>query len=253
MEAIRPSSLQLIDIRCDLIVPNEANVNEMDDATFARLVEEIEDVGFIDPLQVIQLDNGTYKLIGGEHRWKAAQRVGMTHVPCTVLTDTRWTDEDFADLVMFRLNMLHGGVNSDKFVQYYERMTKKFGETNLQYILAITSDQQWKKMKKGVVAQLKKSGLPEELMREAEEAEKSSRSPEDFGKRLSNIFDKYSKTANSNYLIFQQGSKEHIMIHSSVENYAAIKRIAEVCGESGRDVNEVLQPILAQAIQAISM
>jgi len=77
---------------------------------FNRLVDEISEVGFIAPIQVVPLDSGRYRIIGGEHRWKAAKVVGLSEIPCMVLSDSRWADEDLCFLAGTRIETLNGGV-----------------------------------------------------------------------------------------------------------------------------------------------
>lgn len=61
------------------------NPNSMSDRQFARLMDEIEESGFDEPLQVVKLPNGDkYRIIGGHHRFKAARALGHTEVPCVV-------------------------------------------------------------------------------------------------------------------------------------------------------------------------
>ncbi|KGA11801.1 MAG: hypothetical protein GM46_2730, partial [actinobacterium acAcidi] len=46
----------------------------------------IREIGVLQPLLVRQLADGSYQLIAGERRWRAAQRAGLTTVPAVVKT-----------------------------------------------------------------------------------------------------------------------------------------------------------------------
>ena len=58
------------------------------DSTLDALADSIRDHGIIEPLIVRRDDNGTYHLVAGERRLRAAELVGMSSVPCiSVETD----------------------------------------------------------------------------------------------------------------------------------------------------------------------
>lgn len=56
----------------------------LDDEDIATLVESIRSRGILQPLVVRPLGNERYELIAGERRLKAAQRLGLEHVPAIV-------------------------------------------------------------------------------------------------------------------------------------------------------------------------
>jgi uncharacterized ParB-like nuclease family protein len=99
--------------------PNPWNPNEMDDAAFNRLAEELQDVGMIDPIQVVPMEDGLYRIIGGEHRYQVARTLGWKTLPCVVLSEARWKDEDLQKLVTVRLNVLRGKINPERMVSPY--------------------------------------------------------------------------------------------------------------------------------------
>ncbi len=55
-----------------------------DDDALAELAASIRAVGVLQPLLVRTITPGSYQLIAGERRLKAAQRAGLTHVPVIV-------------------------------------------------------------------------------------------------------------------------------------------------------------------------
>jgi len=107
----KPGRIDLRHIPIDLIHPNAWNPQAQDEITFQRLVDEIRDVGFIDPLEVVPMDDGTYRIIGGEHRWQAAKIVGLDELPCAVLSDAKWQDEDLCFPAGTRIETPQGGVS----------------------------------------------------------------------------------------------------------------------------------------------
>lgn len=56
----------------------------MDEASLEELASSIKSQGVMQPILVRQLADGSYEIIAGERRWRAAQRAGLTHVPVLV-------------------------------------------------------------------------------------------------------------------------------------------------------------------------
>ena len=77
-------------IPIDLIDNNAWNPNSMDSKDFVRLCEEIREVGFLVPIQVVPTDGGRYRILGGEHRVAAGKEIGMDGIPCVVAQGKMW-------------------------------------------------------------------------------------------------------------------------------------------------------------------
>src|SRR5689334_5383896 len=56
----------------------------MDAAALGELASSIRESGIVQPILVRPLGNERFQIIAGERRWRAAQQVGLTHVPVTV-------------------------------------------------------------------------------------------------------------------------------------------------------------------------
>jgi ParB family chromosome partitioning protein len=56
---------------------------EIDETALAELVASIESSGMLQPI-VVRPRNGTYELIAGERRWRAAGRLGWSKIPALV-------------------------------------------------------------------------------------------------------------------------------------------------------------------------
>jgi ParB family transcriptional regulator, chromosome partitioning protein len=63
--------------------PNQPR-KTFDDEALAGLASSIEANGVVQPLLVCPLHDGSYELIAGERRWRAARRVGLEKVPAIV-------------------------------------------------------------------------------------------------------------------------------------------------------------------------
>lgn len=81
----------LLDLSLDAIVanPNQPR-HTFDDAGIAELATSIRELGILQPLLVRDLGGGTYELIAGERRLRAAHAAGLETVPAiAVETDER--------------------------------------------------------------------------------------------------------------------------------------------------------------------
>ncbi|MET0521766.1 MAG: ParB/RepB/Spo0J family partition protein, partial [Jiangellaceae bacterium] len=55
-----------------------------DEEALDELKTSIQEVGFLQPIVVRELDDGRYELVMGERRWRAAQAVGRETIPAII-------------------------------------------------------------------------------------------------------------------------------------------------------------------------
>src|SRR5437763_8199445 len=76
---------EMLEVDTDLIEPNNfqprMNFNE---ERLEELAQPIKANGVIQPLLVRRVDGGRYQIVAGERRWRAAQRAGLSKVPCVI-------------------------------------------------------------------------------------------------------------------------------------------------------------------------
>lgn len=76
---------ELRELPVELIKPNpEQPRTNFDPAALAALAASIEASGVVQPLLVRPLHDGSYELVAGERRWRAAQQAGLERVPAVV-------------------------------------------------------------------------------------------------------------------------------------------------------------------------
>lgn len=78
--------MQIIELNPhEIIIANDGIREDIGDVS--GLAATIADQGLLQPLGVIQRDDGSYQLIYGQRRCQAAKSLGMTSVPCLVFAD----------------------------------------------------------------------------------------------------------------------------------------------------------------------
>jgi ParB family chromosome partitioning protein len=76
---------ELRELPVELIKPNPSQPRtKFDPDALAALAASIETSGVVQPLLVRPLPDGSYELVAGERRWRAAQEAGLTKVPAVV-------------------------------------------------------------------------------------------------------------------------------------------------------------------------
>ncbi|HKT84274.1 MAG TPA: ParB/RepB/Spo0J family partition protein [Solirubrobacterales bacterium] len=84
-EASTEHAGELRELPVELIKPNPNQPRtKIDPESLSALAASIESNGVIQPLLVRPLPDGSYELIAGERRWRAAQEAGLTKVPAVI-------------------------------------------------------------------------------------------------------------------------------------------------------------------------
>lgn len=227
----------------DDIIPNEWNANEQDDKTFDALVDDVADTGFIETITVVPLDTGKYRIIGGEHRWRAAKATGEEELPCLILQGAKWEEEDLQKFVTVRMNLIKGKLSPTKFAPLYQEMAEKYGKEQLQKLFGFVDKKAFNHLVQKVVGNAKKA-LPPEFHKEIEERAKESKTAEDLGVVVQEMFAKYGDTMSQNYMIMTHGGQEHIYIRMNTSMRKAMDKAMTYCDVTKTDINEFMEPIV---------
>ena len=82
------AEVELRDLPLEMIVANPSQPRRaFDEEGLVALARSIRERGVLQPVLVRPLPGGTYELIAGERRWRAAQIAGLTSVPAMVRPD----------------------------------------------------------------------------------------------------------------------------------------------------------------------
>jgi ParB family chromosome partitioning protein len=99
---------ELRELPIELIKPNPNQPRtKIDPESLAGLASSIEANGVVQPLLVHPLPDGSYELVAGERRWRAAQAAGLSKVPAVV------RDQELAERLQVALieNMVRENLN----------------------------------------------------------------------------------------------------------------------------------------------
>ena len=88
---------ELRQLPVDLIIPNpDQPRRRFDEQSLVALSESIKERGVLQPVLVRPLPAGTYELIAGERRWRAAGLAGLETMPAIIRADTTATTLELA-------------------------------------------------------------------------------------------------------------------------------------------------------------
>ncbi len=109
------------------IQPNRVQPRQVfDEEAMAELVHSVREIGLLQPIVVRELSPGSYELIMGERRWRAAQQAGLEKVPAIV----RQTED--SDMLRDALleNLHRSQLNPLEEAAAYSQLLEDFGCTH---------------------------------------------------------------------------------------------------------------------------
>ena len=115
------------------------NPNVMSDATFRKLVRNIERTGLYEPIVVRPhpQKQDCFEIINGHHRVKALERLGHKEADCVV-----WdVDDEQTAVLLTTLNRLAGSDTLAKKVELLKKLTERMGTAQLAKLLPQTAKQ----------------------------------------------------------------------------------------------------------------
>lgn len=223
------------------------NANKMAQPDHDRLGQEMLQTDPIEVLQVIpDRSDGCYWILGGEHRWRAAQATGIEELPCIVLDTEKWTDEDTQQLVAWKINYLRGKPDPDKFLALQKRIAEKFGPERVQGLLAIRDTRLYKKLLEGVKKSVAKS-LPPAMKDQASRLDAAT-SVQDIQRIVQDIFHKHGNTADKGYMVFTHAGQPHVYVPMSPELNTVVRKLVKQAKDSEENFGELLLRLLQPGV-----
>jgi ParB family chromosome partitioning protein len=130
---VRPGELypvpgaRFAEIPVGAIVPNPKQPRQVfDDEALEELKTSIEEVGFLQPIVVRELDAEKYELVMGERRWRASQSLGRDTIPA-IVRDTR-DDAMLRDALLENIHRVN--LNPLEEAAAYQQLLEEFGATH---------------------------------------------------------------------------------------------------------------------------
>jgi len=115
------------EIRVDAITPNPRQPRQVfDEEAMEELKVSIREVGFLQPIVVRETGPGTYEIVMGERRWRAAQALGLEVIPA-IVRDTR-DDAMLRDALLE--NIHRANLNPLEEAAAYQQLLEEFGATH---------------------------------------------------------------------------------------------------------------------------
>ena len=108
------------------VVPNRDQPRkQFDDEALAELSESIAQHGVLQPLLVRPMPDGTYQLVAGERRWRAARQAGLTEVPVVI---REMNEQEAAELALIE-NLQRQDLNPMEEALGYQTLMENYGLT----------------------------------------------------------------------------------------------------------------------------
>lgn len=212
---------------------NEWNPNQMTDAVFEELVKEIQSNGFDEP--VIVVPNGEkYRIVNGEHRYKAAKQLGLPRLPIVLKRD--W-DESTQKLQTVRRNLLRGELDKVKFTKLVNDIV------NEQHVLPAEAARRFgfvdeKKFQQNLIADREKVNA--QVAKHLDETNNQIQTVDNVSFLVNEIFGQFGATVDKGYLFFMFKTKMHLMLQMDKDMEGTIALMVSHLKTSGKNANEFL-------------
>lgn len=193
----------------DMLVLNDWNPNAMSELMFNELCAEIERDGFDEPILAAPLPGGKYRVVNGEHRYRAARVLGLASVP--IVVKAQWTEEDQM-IKSVRRNMLRGELDSGKFNKLINDLVKRTNGTHQKIAqMAVVDPALAKKL---LEQQTAKSKMIEDVL---DETQKEVETVDDLSFVLNTLIQEFGDSIPYDYLYFVWKQKMHMMVRMDSE------------------------------------
>jgi len=196
------------------IRPNDWNPNELDPDTFNELTRNIQEEGFLQPLVIASLPEGSeyiYEIIDGEHRYDVAALLDMPQVPAVIKEHVGDSDVSVRDRRKFltvKMDKLRGTFNRKKFTALVTDLMERHDFEDVAQHLAFTDPTELEQMIKTA-----RESLPsDEMKRDFDKAKDEITTVDDLTTVLNRLFTKYGDTVPYNYMILDFGGRQHIWV-----------------------------------------
>ena len=132
--ASQPPPAGPLEVDLDLIEPNRDQPRrDIDESRLESLAASISETGVLQPIVVRRRAEGSYEIVAGERRWRAAQRAGLLKVPVVV----RDVPADKRLELALIENVQRENLNPVEEARAYRRLADELGRTQDQIAQAV--------------------------------------------------------------------------------------------------------------------
>ncbi len=112
------------EVPVERIQPNPAQPRrEFNGEALQELADSIREIGIVQPILVRSVGNGTYQIIAGERRWRAAALAGLSAVPAYIRTAD---DENMMQIALVE-NIQREDLNPIEIALAYQNLIEQYG------------------------------------------------------------------------------------------------------------------------------
>jgi ParB family transcriptional regulator, chromosome partitioning protein len=124
----------LVEVPLSDVVPNRYQPRAgFDEDALATLTASVRELGVLQPVLLRPVGDGTYELIAGERRWRAAKRAGLQTIPALVrdVDDTTSLEHALVE------NLQRTDLNPLEEAAAYQQLIEEFGLTHEQVAMRV--------------------------------------------------------------------------------------------------------------------
>ena len=116
----------IITVRTSSIEPNKKQPrSNFDEEKINSLAESITEHGLIQPIIITPTQNGKYKIVAGERRWRAAKKAKLKEIPALI---REYSDEQVAEIALIE-NLQRENLNPIEEAVGYNLLMEEFNLT----------------------------------------------------------------------------------------------------------------------------
>lgn len=234
---------EIVMVSMDKIRPNDWNPNEMRNEEFDFLVENFEDLGFVQPLLIAPLtddpDEFEYSIIDGEHRFLAMEFLEELEVPCII----RDIDVDEQMFQTVRMNKIKGTMNQQKIMSMVNHLmdTRSIEEVAAGLAYSDVSELE------GMIASARESLPDNDMKKEFDRAKDAIKTVDDLTTILNRLFTRYGDTLPAHFMVLDFGGKNHVWVKMSGRNdYKRVLEFGRACLAGGVTMDSVILQFIAK-------
>jgi hypothetical protein len=231
----KTKNLLRLELPLSALVKNEDNPNKMSAREFDLLIDNLEKTGLTDPILVRPVEDGKYRIVGGHHRFDGAAYLGFETVPCTVITDPEF-DEEQEKFQLVRMNAIRGRLDPQAFFSLYSKLSDQYSDEILQDAFGFAEEAEFKRL----IEQTAKALPDPHLQKKFKDAAKEIKTIDGLSKLLNEMFTKYGDTLPFGYMCFDHGGQRSMWLRIEGKTMNALDLIGTMCIDKGRTVDDLV-------------